>query len=546
MIILGLSHLYPAPVGHDTTAALLQDGVLRSAVSEERFTRVKHHAGYPANAIQYCLNEAGITLSEVDKVVVGWSLSEEQIETKDRAKFSSTAKNDILFRKTPIENKNPVFYDHHHTHARTAYSMTDFEKAVIISLDGGGIDDGKAVSGGVFIADNGKIDPIKMYPIKASLGFTYSNLTELCGFAMADGEGKTMSLAAFGDNAHNVEKELVYSKISKIYPKFDGIEYVDGSVIEPLWKFNNNMQLASIADERIISLGKFFKRELIAWATQKKLEEIVTGLVSSAVESTGIKNVIATGGLFLNMIMNMKIREKLGKQCKIFFNPICGDLGNAIGVVFEHYFVETGKNPSFPNMSLYLGPSYHNEEIKIAIEQLNLKYEQTDRVQTAIDLVSKGKVIGWFQGRSELGPRGLGNRSILSLANDIKFKDIVNEKVKKRESWRPFCPTIIDERKSHFLEDPTDAPYMVLGFEMKNSQEAPAVCHIDNTCRPQILSRSHNPEFYNIIKGVGGIILNTSLNLAGDPIVETPTNALMTFKNSAMDAMIIGDYLISR
>jgi carbamoyltransferase len=197
-------------------------------------------------------------------------------------------------------------------------------------------------------------------------------------------------------------------------------------------------------------------------------------------------------------------------------------------------------------MSLYLGSSYSDEEILFSTKKFNVKVSKVNKVDSAIDLIERGKVVGWFQGRSEFGPRGLGSRSILALPTEQKYKDIVNEKVKKRESWRPFCPTIIEEKSSQFLKDPLYAPYMILGFEMKNPELYPAVAHIDGTCRPQILKKDVNPDFYEVVKGLGGIVLNTSFNLAGDPIVETPHDALMTLKNSEMDALLMNDYLIEK
>ena len=197
-------------------------------------------------------------------------------------------------------------------------------------------------------------------------------------------------------------------------------------------------------------------------------------------------------------------------------------------------------------MSLYLGSSYSDEEILLSTKKFNFKVSKVNKVDTAIDLIERGKVIGWFQGRSEFGPRGLGNRSILALPTEQKYKDIVNEKVKKREPWRPFCPTIIEEKSSEFLKNPSYAPYMILGFQMKNPELYTAVTHIDGTCRPQILKRDVNPDFYEVVKGLDGIILNTSFNLAGDPIVETPYDALMTLKNSEMDAIIINDFMIEK
>jgi len=285
---------------------------------------------------------------------------------------------------------------------------------------------------------------------------------------------------------------------------------------------------------------------LIAWAAQKVLEETVTNLILNIVDYTGIKNLVFSGGVFLNMILNMKIREKLGKNFNLFFNPICNDQGNAVGAAIEQYIDETGQNLSFPNMPLYLGSSYLDEEIEAGIKKMNLKFEKIDKIHQAAELINKGKVVGWFQGRSEFGPRGLGNRSILSMPTDIKYKDIVNKKVKKREPWRPFCPTIISEKSSEFLNNPCKSPYMILGFDMKDPHDYPAVCHIDGTCRPQILDKKDNPDFYNLVKEVDGMVLNTSFNLAGDPIVETPIDALLTFKYSEMDALIINDFMIKR
>ena len=304
--------------------------------------------------------------------------------------------------------------------------------------------------------------------------------------------------------------------------------------------------LYDILDTRLLLLKRLYNRNLIAWAAQKRLEEIVIKIVNSAVDATGIKNLAFSGGIFLNMIMNMKIQQKFGDKLHLFFNPICTDHGNAIGSVLEQYYQETGKNATFPYMSLYLGSSYSDEEVMANAKKFNFKVNKVNKVDTAIDLIESGKVIGWFQGRSEFGPRGLGNRSILALPTEQKYKDKVNEKVKKRESWRPFCPTIIEEKSSKFLKDPSYAPYMILGFEMKNPELYPAVTHIDGTCRPQILKKDVNPDFYEVVRGLDGIVLNTSFNLAGDPIVETPHDALMTLKNSEMDALLMNDYLIEK
>jgi carbamoyltransferase len=545
MITVGFSSISPAPLGHDSTVTILEDGIIKATISEERLSRVKHDGGFPAKSLQYCLDEIDVRISDIDKIAVGFGLLEQYIDSKNDSN-SAFAKRDSRFFTTSLENKKPIFYNHQYIHARTGYALSGFNKAVIISLDGGGQDEGKTNSGGIFIADKGEIKVQNIFPISASLGFTYGLLTQACGFRMQDGEGKTMSLAAFGDKYPDTEKQNILKVVERIFPKFKNMEYIEGGVTDIITKFENNVQLIANSDNRINAIKNSFDEKLIAWAAQKNLEDIISELILNVVDNFGIKNVIVSGGVFMNMILNMKIRERLGTGINIFFNPICGDLGNSIGAAIENYFQETGKNISHSNLSLYQGSEYMDEEIIAAIKKLDLKYEKVNKVDTAIDLISKGNVIGWYQGRSELGARSLGNRSILSLATNTKFKDIVNDKVKKRESWRPFCPTIIDKEAQKHLENPTKAPYMILGFRMKTQSTMPAVCHIDGTCRPQILEKIDNKSFYDVVKGVGGIVLNTSFNLAGEPIVETPFSALAAYKNSAMDAVIINDFLIKK
>lgn len=547
MIILGLSSLGPSGVVHDATASLIIDGKIIVAVSEDRFTNVKHYEGYPAMAIKYCLQMAGLRLADVDKVAVGYGLLQDQMDLSKRGTFWSYSNTDTNFPKSPMENKRPIFFDHEYTHAKTGYFFSGYKKAIVISLDGGGVDKGEIISGGIYIIDEGKTEVLRQYPLSASLGWTYGGFTEICGFRMLDGEGKTMSFAAFGESETKEKKDEIYSKICDIFPKYHGIDYSRGGIEYPQWKIIHNSSFARFTDSRLIDLLASYNRELIAWGAQKVLEDIVTNIAISAVETTGVKNVILTGGLFFNMIANMIVRENLEKiGCSVFINPICGDMGNAVGAALEEYYLETGEPGEAEWLNLSLGPEYDNKQILSAIEKLNLNYSKVEKVSTAIDLIDKGKVVGWFQGKSELGPRSLGNRSILSRADKKEFKDIINNKVKHRESWRPFCPTITIEKSDYYLENNTYAPYMILGFRMKHADEVPAAVHIDNTTRPQTLTKRYNEDFYNVVNGLGGIALNTSLNLAGDPINATPEDALLTFKNSQMDALIIGDYLIAR
>ncbi len=545
MIILGLSHLSPSPVYHDVSAALIQDGVLRSAISEERLSRVKHAGGFQPNAIQYCLDEAGIKISDVDRISVGFGLPLEKIDNVMSGQFC-TAKQIEGFPKTSLENKKPLFYNHQYIHARTGYAISGFDKATIISLDGGGQDDGSRNSGGIFVGDNGSIDVLKIFPVNASLGFVFGCITEVLGFRMIDGEGKTMTMAAFGESKSEEEKSEVYQHLKKVFPVFENLEHISGGVEMPKTRFEHNSLLFKNMDDRINLLVRIYSKEAIAWAAQKILEEIVVELIRNAVQLTGIPNVVLTGGIFLNMIMNMIIRKELGKEFKFFFNPIAGDFGNAVGVCFEEYMQETGKTISEPSISLYLGTSYSDEEVKYQLSKTDMHFKEVEPVSTASELINDQKIIGWFQGKSEFGPRALGNRSILSLAKSMEFRNRVNLKIKKRESWRPFCPSITNNFASEILNNVEKAPYMIEGFKMKNPKEHEAVSHVDGSCRPQILERETNPMFHDLIDNVGGIVLNTSFNLAGEPIVERPIDAIMTMKYSDLDALIINNYLVTK
>ena len=546
MNILGISHLSPSPFGHDSAIAVLDEDSNLFAISEERLSRVKHDGGYPSNVIQSWLKQSNLRLSEIDKISIGFGLEETRVGRRINEQFCCYAKESTNFKRTLIGKKNPPFYDHQYIHARTSYALSGFKKALVICLDGAGVDNGEFNSGGIFIADNGKISPIKYFPLNLSLGNTYGAITEICGFVMNDGEGKTMTLGPMAENESKADKEKIYGHICKGFPDFNGTDFrtnghvtLDGTILQDLTLYN-------ILDTRLLLLKRLYNKNLIGWAAQKRMEEIVIKIITSAVDLTGIKNVTFGGGIFLNMIMNMKIQQKFGDKLNLFFNPICNDLGNAVGVALEQNYQETGKNPIPSHMSLYLGNSYSDEEVVADAKKFNFRISKVNKVDTAIDLIERGKVVGWFQGRSEFGARGLGNRSILALPTEQKYKDIVNKKVKKREPWRPFCPTIIAEKSNEFLKNSSYAPYMILGFEMKNPELYPAVIHVDGTCRPQILKKDDNPDFHQVVKGLDGIILNTSFNLAGDPIVETPYDAFMTLKNSEMDAVIINDFMVEK
>ena len=387
MNILGISHLSPSPFGHDSAIAVIDEDSKLFAISEERLSRVKHDGGYPSNVIQSWLKQSNLRLSEIDKISIGFGLEETRVGRRINEQFCCYAKESTNFKRTLIGKKNPPFYDHQYIHARTSYALSGFKKALVICLDGAGVDNGEFNSGGIFIADNGKISPIKYFPLNLSLGNTYGAITEICGFVMNDGEGKTMTLGPMAENESKADKEKIYGHICKVFPDFNGTDFrtnghvtLDGTILQDLTLYN-------ILDTRLLLLKRLYNKNLIGWAAQKLMEEIVIKIITSAVDLSGIKNVTFGGGIFLNMIMNMKIQQKFGDKLNLFFNPICNDLGNAVGVALEQNYQETGKNPIPSHMSLYLGNSYSDEEVVADAKKFNFRISKVNKVDTAICLL---------------------------------------------------------------------------------------------------------------------------------------------------------------
>ncbi len=545
MIVLGLSHLAPSAIGHDASVCLVDNGKLVSAVSEERFNGVKHYAGYPAAAIDWTLKDAGLKLSDVDRVAVGFGLWKRPKSLPKMIYGAFKTNSNVTFKQTPMQKKNPTFIDHQLSHASCGHRMSGFDKALIISLDGAGVDAGKPSSGGIFVGNGDSIETLKTFPLDASLGFAYGAFTVACGFWFGDGEGKTMGLAPFANDKPQKDLDACFAKVSGMFPRFDGTEFVGGGGFRTASRLVHGSHLVEFDNPQLNALRERYGSKVLAWAAQKALEESASGLVAAAQEETGINNIVLTGGLFYNVVLNKIIRERLPRS-DIFVTPVAGDQGVAIGAALELSHREGVRLSNKRMADVYLGPEYGEGHISDDLKKYGCSFERVDPSSTAASLVESGKVVGWFQGRMELGPRALGSRSILANPTDIKYKDITNDKVKHRESWRPFCPSMTIEASKEYLANPVEAPFMITAFDCVCPDDVPAVVHVDGTTRPQTLRRGINPAYYDAIHGAGGIVLNTSFNLAGDPIVCTPADAIMTFKNSGMDALVIGDFLVSK
>ena len=500
MITLGIS------MHHDSSAALVEDGKVIDGVAEERFTRIKHDGVVPVNAIRWILDKSG--LKEEDVTV---TLSENRPNPlKNVGNFYGTVHRYPLYLGETLLKRNiapylkkfksVVFVPHEMGHARSAFGSSSFNKAAIVVMDGVGTDHGRAVSGGIFLGEGKEIKLLEYLDIRRSLGFFYGGLTVALGFQFNDGEWKTMGLAPYGN------------------------KFIDE--LNELWK-KERWDTYYGAMDKMKTLAEKYRKEDLAYTAQKILEDEVIRIAERAAQLCGTKNLCIAGGVALNVKATMLLRER---GYNVFAYPNPGDSGLAVGTAMEHQ-KERGEIGT-----IYYGPEYEYNG-----------GEKVDAPQTAAELLEKGKVIGWFQGRMEWGPRALGNRSILADPGKEEMKDIVNRKVKYREWWRPFAPSMLEDKAHFYLENAEKAPYMIIGYHAKRVEEIPAVVHVDGTTRPQTVNREQNQRYYDLIKSFRiPVVMNTSFNLAGEPIVCTPEDAIKTFERSGLDALIINDRMLTK
>lgn len=554
-------------IGHDSSASLVADGIIIADVAEERFVRIKHFAGLPIRSIEYCLKEGKITPDDIDFIAIPTLYTEESLNYIFENFSYPISHHGILkkFIKSLLQKKNilpsikPPLYikkfsagekaqlmnvEHHLAHAASAYyTCGSEEKQLIVTIDGAG--DGYSVC--IWRGENGRITPLKKFSTNASIGWFYSNVTEALGWWHGDGEGKTMGLAPYG-NPENVKGML-----DPFYPKFSS-----GDLIEPHdfgrgYCFNENGSIQWHFDEsyEIKKLVDKYGPEDIAAEAQRVLEEQVMNIIFPWLEKENTKNLCCSGGVFLNVKLNQRIWNSGNViNQNIFPNP--GDGGLSIGAALYVYNMALN-TPHIQKISnLYWGPSFENDEIKNILNNRNLQFEYNDNISLkCAQLLGDGKIIGWFQGRMESGPRALGSRSILMSPMSAENKDIINSRVKFREGFRPFCPSMTIESKDDYLDDARIEEFMITSFDANTarSDKIPAVVHVDGTVRPQHVKREVNQKYYDLIKNFGDItgvpvVLNTSFNVRGEPIVCTPSDAIKCFYDTGLDYLAIGDYLV--
>ncbi|MBW1699630.1 MAG: hypothetical protein JRK26_22875 [Deltaproteobacteria bacterium] len=568
MYVLGIH------TGHDSAAAILKDGEILADVAEERFTRLKHCNNVPVSAIAYCLNTAGLNdINEVDYIAVSWKNPPSDLQivlgTYELSRIKQSIKKALGLglsvagfagmgvekRKLPIyypdlrlSNKNKLIpVEHHLAHAASTYfTRPTNDRCLIFTIDGAG--DG--VSTATWMGEGNSIRPLQKLYREAAIGWAYSVVTEGLHWWHGDGEGKTMGLAPYGDASK------CRGVLDRYFPVLRGTEVVrPGKLGEGYyWVENGATQFHFDEAYEVEKLIKKHGRENIAAEAQRKLEECVMEYVFGWTEKERCYNTAYAGGVFLNVKLNQRIWYKLGNQIREqHIYPNAGDSGLALGAALWVYHQHTPFDGR-PLGHLYQGPEYGSEFIKKLLDERSLKYEKVENpAQQAAGLLAENKIVAWFQGRMECGPRALGNRSILMSPLKAKNKDIINSRVKFREAFRPFCPSLLWEKRFDYFVDPRDEYFMITSFYVHPAKrdKIPAVVHVDGTVRPQMVKREINPLYWDVINEFGKltgeyIILNTSFNIKGEPIINTPREALRCFYDSGLDALFLRNYLLMK
>ena len=580
MIIIGLN------INHaDTSACIVVNGIVIAAIEEERFVRKKHYAGFPLNSIEFCLQSAKIKMSEVNFVTLNYSPT---ANLKQKILYSAKNIASISTFKKILNFKNKFFtandlqayldsnnfsgkiinVEHHTSHMASSYFNSNYDRAAGLTIDGFG----DFCSSETFYCKDNEIKSLKKVYFPHSLGILYQSITQFLGFKNYGDEYKVMGLASYGEPNYLSEfKDLVkYNDLNIFSLNLDYFSHHSNSNFS--YSFPNGIpKFSNLYSEKLTKLlgeernpnDKIEKKHFdIASSLQKTFENIVFSILNKLYTDTKSENLCLAGGCALNSKFNGLIKERTNFK-NIFIQPNAGDAGGSIGSALQFL------NKSQINKSIhyqkqknlcYLGSEYSNEYIeKTVIKKDNLlkdykfeKLSDSDLYSNIAKRISENQVIGWFKGRCEWGPRALGNRSILADPRNPKIKDILNKKIKLRESFRPFAPAVLEEFANDYFDIDYPSPYMLNVVRGKKiaKEKVPSVVHVDDTCRVQTVSEDNNYHFYNLIKefnrvtGVP-IILNTSFN-ENEPIVLNPDHAFDCFRRTSMDCLVLENWIIYR
>ncbi len=572
MYVLGLNAYHG-----DASAAILLDGNLLAAVEEERFTRVKHTAGFPSNAVRYCLEVADIDLDDVDHVVVPRKLSAQLLRKalwaarsprfalgRAKAWRSFGGVRDALAAAggtTPAKLKARLhFVEHHVAHAASAYYCSPFDEAAVLSLDGLG--DFASMLWGTASAEDMEVGGRVMFP--HSLGLYYTAVTQYLGFLRYGDEYKVMGLAPYGEPRYGD----VFDRIVRMRGELSfelGMDYFRHQKVGPevSWHSGEPKMPTLFGQGLIDALGPARApgepltqhHYDVAATLQDRLESVVYDLVGQLAERTGRKNLAYAGGVAFNCVANGRILDRTSFE-NLYVQPAAGDAGLAVGgALYVHHSILGRPRTGFVMDHAYWGPEYPVERMRAALVAEGLackERSEDDLVRSAARRIADGDVLGWYQGRSEWGPRALGNRSIVVDPRRAEMKDILNSRVKHREAFRPFSPSILAERVGEWFESEYPSPFMQMTYQVRDDKRdsIPAPTHVDGSGRLQTVTLDSNPLYHGLIRefenltGVP-VLLNTSFN-DNEPVVNTPEEAVASFLRTKMDTLALGPFLVTR
>jgi carbamoyltransferase len=559
MNILGMSYMY-----HDSSATLLRDGAVVAAAAEERFTRVKHTVDFPVRSIQWALAEGGIGVDDLDAIVFYEKpfLKFERILRSHLRMFPRSFKSFRAFlpmwmnyklqvpqiiRETTGYRGKVYFTDHHYAHAASAFYPSPFDEALLLTTDGTG--EWSTLAFGYGRGETIKLEKDLRFP--HSLGLLYSSITAHLGFKVNGGEGKVMGLASYG--------QPVYLPV--LMDMIDVRE--DGS-------FRMNLDYFSFHYDLVMTNARFVARLIpprepeselrqehydLAASLQAFTEEVLVRIVRQLQARYGHDRLCMAGGVALNCVANGRILERTGVK-EVWVQPAAGDDGGSLGAALYAYKKLLGGKVRWRMDHAYLGPSYTDAEIEAAIAGRGVVAERlgdAELVETTARHLADGRILAWFQGRMEYGPRALGNRSILTDPRPAHMKDTLNARVKHREHFRPFAPAVAAEASREYFQLDQESPYMLVAAPVRADKQAvvPAITHVDGTARVQTVSPTNNPRFYDLISAFGRrtgvpMLLNTSFNVRGEPIVCTPDDAIRCFLGTNIDVLVLGNYVIRK
>ena len=592
--ILGISAYY-----HDSAATLLRDGKIVAAAQEERFTRKKHDSRFPENAINYCLQEAGTSIGKLDQIVFydkplvkferlletylsyapkGFRsfLAAMPVWLKEKLYLKSTLKKELSTLGECQQQELPplLFAEHHQSHAASAFFPSPYESAAVLCLDGVG----EWATTSAWLGKGNELKPLWEIDFPHSLGLLYSAFTYYTGFKVNSGEYKLMGLAPYGEPKY---VDLIYDNLLDL--KDDGTFRLD-------MKYFNYCTGLTMTNKHFDKLfggparkpeTDISQREMdIAASIQVVTEDVVMRLAKTLHAETGEDYLCLAGGVALNCVANGKLLRE-GPYKDIWIQPAAGDAGGSLGAAMAAWYDYNGGNGRHPNgadtmAGSYLGPRFDGAEIRRQLDAVNAKYIQLEDdklMARLVDILATENVVGWFQGRMEFGPRALGGRSIIGDPRSAKMQSVMNLKIKYRESFRPFAPSVLAEKVNDFFELDKTSPYMLIvapvkeelripmtveqqqlfGIEKLNLKrsELPAITHVDYSARVQTVHEHTNPRYYKLLKAFYektgcGVLVNTSFNVRGEPIVCTPSDAYRCFMRTEMDYLVIENFVLAK